>query len=363
MSSMYFTDLKKLENGLKTIQKDENIKSILLFGCDKNTADDVELEKVLRLNTKPLLGGIFPHIIADGELKEIGFLIIPLFEELEVKFFETQKSISIETQLESEMTSVSREAKSVFCFVNAFWEEKTSFLKGLYDELGPFVNYLGGGAGSLSFQSVPCVIANQNIYEKAAVIGLTKSSIAISTGHGGKPISEPIKVTETDGRTIVSLNWKPAFEVYKSIVEASSNKIFTNDNFFEIAKSHPLGLVKLDDEMIVRELYAKENNKLYLIDDVNVGEYLKIMDVSLPSLLEGAKHTLEKYDYSNNQNYTTFYIDCMSRVLLLKDNFQQELNLLNKNQKANGIVSFGEIANSGDSFLEVLNKTIVVAKW
>ncbi len=115
--------------------------------------------------------------------------------------------------------------------------------------------------------------------------------------------------------------------------------------------------------MIVRELYAKENNKLYLIDDVNVGEYLKIMDVSLPSLLEGAKHTLEKYDYSNNQNYTTFYIDCMSRVLLLKDNFQQELNLLNKNQKANGIVSFGEIANSGDSFLEVLNKTIVVAKW
>ncbi len=51
MSSMYFTDLKKLENGLKTIQKDENIKSILLFGCDKNTADDVELEKVLRLKT------------------------------------------------------------------------------------------------------------------------------------------------------------------------------------------------------------------------------------------------------------------------------------------------------------------------
>jgi hypothetical protein len=47
----------------------------------------------------------------------------------------------------------------------------------------------------------------------------------------------------------------------------------------------------------------------------------------------------------------------------LQDDFQQELNLLNKNQQANGILSFGEIANSGDSFLEVLNKTIVVAKW
>jgi hypothetical protein len=360
---MYFKDLKKLENGLKTIQKDENIKSILLFGCDKNTANTVELEEVLRLNTKPLLGGIFPHIIAGGELKEIGFLIIPLFEELEVKFFEIQKNISIETQLDTEMTSASREAESVFCFYDAFWEEKTSFLEALYDELGPVVNYLGGGAGSLSFQSLPCVIANQNIYENAAVIGLTKSPILISTGHGWQSISEPIKVTETDGRTIVSLNWKPAFEVYKSIVEASSNKIFTHDNFFEIAKSHPLGLVKLDDEMIVRDLYDNKNNKLYLIDDVNVGEYVKIMHGSLPSLLEEAKQTLEKYNYLNNQDYTTFYINCVSRVLFLEDDFQQELNLLNKNQQANGILSFGEIANSGDSFLEVLNKTIVVAKW
>ena len=360
---MYFTDLKKLENGLKTMQKDENIKSILLFGCDKNTADDAELKEVLRLNTKPLLGGIFPQIIADGELKEIGFLIIPFFEEIEVKLFETQKSISIETQLESEMTSVSREAKSVFCFVNAFWEEKTSFLKGLYDELGPIVNYIGGCAGSLSLQSLPCVIANQNIYENAAVIGLTKSSILVSSGHGWKPISEPIKVTETDGRTIVSLNWKPAFEEYKSIVEAYSNQSLINDNFYEMAKSHPLGLVKLENEMVVRDVYANKNNKLHLVDDVNVGEYVKIMNGSLSSLVEGAKHTLEKYDYLNNENYTTFYIDCVSRALFLKDDFQQELNVLNKNELANGILSIGEIANSGDSFLEVLNKTIVVAKW
>lgn len=360
---MYFKNVETLKNGLIALQSNQNVKGILLFGCDNDRPTEVDFREVLSFNKKPLIGGIFPEIIADGERKEIGFVIIPLSEELEVMLFETKSDTSITAQLATQITSLSSEIGSVFCFVNALWEEKTAFMNGLYDELGPFVHYLGGGAGSLSFQSFPCVIANQNIFENAAVIGVIKSSFSIGVAHGWHQISEPIKVTETQGNTVVSLNWKPAFEVYKSYVEAHSNQVFTNDNFFEIAKSYPLGLVRLDDEMIIRDPYATENGMLHIVDEVPEGEYIRIMHGNRSSLLEGAKHAVEKSENSDNHNFTQLCIDCISRVLFMKDDFKEELNFLNKNQKANGILSIGEIANPGNFVLELFNKTVVVAQW
>jgi hypothetical protein len=361
---MYIQNLDSLKKAFISLQSNPEIKGLFLFGCDLNKPTSQEMEATLFLNQIPLIGGYFPEIIAEGNRKKEGFVLIPIYDDLIVKIFDDyQEELNLEAQLDSWYINSTIEIGSVFCFVNAFWNKKTVFMASLYDVLGPFVNYLGGGAGSLSFQSFPCVFANQKIIEHGAVIGVMQKHLSIGVAHGWHPISQPIKVTETKNNTIISLNWEPAFLVYKKLVESHSNQEINEQNFFEIAKSYPLGLVKLDDEMIIRDPYATSDETLHIVDEVPVGEYIRIMNGNMNSLLEGAKTAVEQAFINHEDDYTQLCIDCISRVLFMQEDFFEELNYLNQMQKTNGILSIGEIANPVNAPLELFNKTVVVAQW
>ena len=360
---MYFKNIEDLKRGFVELQKESAVKGVLLFCADKNRPDFFEIEEVLKFNTKPLIGGVFPEILAMGQRKESGFLLLSLFQELEVLVIEDKVNESISNQLSTQFKSISKDYQSVFCFLNSLWKKKSIFIQELYNELGPFVKYVGGGAGSLNFESFPCVFANQHVYKNAAVIGFFKNDISLGVCHGWKQISGPIKVTASSGNTIISLNWKPAFDVYKSHVEKHSNKFFTKNNFFEISKSYPLGLVKLEGEMIVRDPFATKNNTLEILDEVPEGEYVSIMHGDIPSLLHSVKNAVEISSHLSFSKFSQFCVDCISRVLFMEDEFEKELTHLNAHQPMNGVLAIGEIANTGNSVLEIFNKTIVVAQW
>ncbi len=361
---MFINEIHGLEKSLLALQKEDDIKSILLFGCDKGKPSTLELEAVLSSNSKPLIGGIFPEIISDGTRHVTGFLLIPLRHTLAVGVFEScTKTADCVRDLEKWTDQQSIEPLSVFCFLDAFWLQKTQFMSGLYDMFGPFVKYLGGGAGSLSFKSMPCLFANQKVIESAAVIGLLHESMSIGVAHGWYPISDAIKVTETKGNSIITLNWRPAFEVYSEQISDHSQKIITRENFFEIAKSYPLGLVNMDDEMLIRDPYATENGMLHIVDEVPEGEYIRIMHGDMLSLLEGAELAMTEMGTNQTGDQESLFIDCISRVLFMKEDFSKELAILNRNQPINGILSIGEIANPGSSNLALFNKTVVAAQW
>jgi len=360
---MYCKDIDALRFSLTSLQKEGAVKGLLLFGADTHRPSTGLLEEVLMVNKKPLMGGFFPEIIADGKRRAEGFVIIPVYEKLSVAVIESNAKLNPEEQIASWITQTGPETKSVFCFANALWQAKTQFMHALYDEFGPFVHYLGGGAGSLSFQSFACIFCNQKVYENAAVLGAIQTSMTIGVAHGWRPISEPIKVTRTQGNTVISLNWKPAFEVYSSLVQEHSGQVINKENFFDIAKSYPFGLVKLDEEMIIRDPYATEDGMMHIVDEVPEGEYIRIMHGDIPSLLEGARQAVSELDQTTGDENTLLCIDCISRVLFMQENFSAELDILNTTQKVNGVLSIGEIANSGKFSLALYNKTIVVSQW
>ena len=360
---MYCSKIEELREVLTSIQNRNDINGLILFGADKNRPSNNLLEAVLKINDKPLLGGFFPEIVADGKRKEEGFVVIPIHEELVVSCVESNQQQTISDQLTSWVSETNTEIESVLCFVNSLWSEKTNFMHSLYDELGPFINYIGGGAGSLSFQSFACIFCNQEVHENAAVLGAIQTSMTIGVAHGWQPISDPIKVTKTEGNTVISLNWKPAFEVYSSLVQGHSKQEINEDNFFDIAKSYPFGLVKLDEEMIIRDPYAADNGTMHIVDEVPEGEYIRIMHGDIPSLLDGAQQAMTKLNQTAADETKLFCIDCISRVLFMKDEFSAELAILNTSQKVNGVLSIGEIANSGSSSLELYNKTVVISQW
>ena len=145
---MYIANLGLLRKILTEISADNSIKSLLLFCGDNEKPAPDELSDVLKCYSKPLIGGIFPEIIANGERKQSGFVLIPLEETITSGLFHSLNSTADIALLFKKLTYENNATTaSIFCFFDALWASKTRFLCELYDYFGPFVNYVGGGAG------------------------------------------------------------------------------------------------------------------------------------------------------------------------------------------------------------------------
>ncbi len=99
--------------------------------------------------------------------------------------------------------------KTMFVFVDGLSTGISKLIDSLFNNLGLLPNYIGGGAGSLSFQQKPCLFTNQGLLEDAAVLALADTTSSVGVAHGWTPISEAIRVTESEGNMVISLNWRP----------------------------------------------------------------------------------------------------------------------------------------------------------
>lgn len=369
MGSFYIQveDINSLESYLAQFEIENETKSILFLMADENHLADEILTPLLRTIKKPLIGGIFPELIFNGQTKESGILLLSLPFDLRTQVFDLSiSSDEFLNQLEKIQHNSMSPLSSLFVFVDSLSQNKENFMEALFNFFGMNTSYIGGGAGSLSFERTPCIIDNQGIHMNSAVIGWGNKPISLGVAHGWHSFSGVLKITETERNIVRSINWRPAFEVYKEIVEEHSGMSLTSDNFSELAKSYPLGIEKLDAEMIVRDPFKLCSQGLHFVDAIQEGEYVKVLHGNIESLIEGASNAkelaLSKSNKSMNQN-SLFCIDCISRVLFMKDDYTKELEIVAKNKQVSGVLTIGEIANEGDSFLEIYNKTIVLGVW
>lgn len=369
MSAIYIppNNTLALKNNLATFELESSIKSILFFMADTERYSETTLLPILKNCTKPIIGGIFPELISKGERKKSGVLLLPLSFELNIQQFNLSDSTE---EFLNQLKSVQRKSfdpsSVLFVFADALSSNKVPFIETLFNYFGINPTYIGGGAGSLKFEPFPCIISNNGIHNNSAVIGWSNKSIALGVAHGWRSISESLKVTKSHNNELISINWRPAFEVYKEKIETHSGLILTTDNFFDIAKSYPLGVAKLDAEMIVRDPFRATENTLHLVDSISEGEYIEILHGDINSLLAGAARAREiaisKLE-PQMDTHSFFCIDCISRALFMQDNFSKELEVISHNIDMSGILTIGEIANSEGSYLEIYNKAIVVALW
>lgn len=362
MNAYYLNSLSDLKKTIQSIQNNTLIQSLMVCVTDKS--GDSVLTLIDELNTLelPFFGGIFPEIIVENQRKKEGFLIIPFHFKVDNYLVKLEDEAEIGNQIEFICDTIDQNANTTWIYVDCFSNNKTNLIESLYQNLGYTFTYVGGGAGSLSFEQIPSVFNNTGIYKNAAVLAFANIHLSLGVAHGWRPISDKLKVTKTNGNNIISLNWKPAVEVYTAIVEKHSQNKFEDKGFFELAKSYPLGMIKIGDDIIVRDPIMIENNELVIVDKVNEGEFVQILNGDMNSLLNGAKNA-KIMAHGNQNNKNIFCIDCISRVLYMNDDFQEEIDIIKGNQTLNGVLTIGEIANNGQTFLEIYNKTTVVITW
>lgn len=369
MRAYYYPDLTRISDAVDLINNSKDSPTALLLFSETHQQDENLTDNFFKRLNKPFFGAFFPGLIAGSKRKETGFIIILMPEPVITHAIPFGLSESdYDTLLDGFTADAGEEINTVFYFLDALGKGKPDSISYLYNYFGIGVNYLGGGAGSLSFVSFPCVFNQDGMYTNAALVGLSRMSVSLGSEHGWRPISEPMKVTKTSGNMLEELEWKPAFQVYKELVEKHSGAKFTHDNFFDIAKSYPFGMVKIDSEMVIRDPIQVVGDHIHVVDEIPEGEYISLMHGNMNSLLRGARAARNKSvsKFSGTEHGRVpflFSIDCISRSLYMGEDFDRELEIIAGDNEVFGALTIGEIANSAELFLEIYNKTVVVCSW
>ncbi len=359
-----------IDKVVKTVQElapQEN-ETILLLFAEQDSNDFDALVKALNKINISFMGGLFPGIIYGNKHYKEGCVIKKLPAIIKPDIIDLKdgkvRIPNLMKQIEAHDTKL-----TVLTLVDGLTASISPYLKSLFNVYGNSVSFIGGGAGSLSLVQQECVFTNKGVFQDAAIFCLLDLSISLGVRHGWQHLHGPIVATKTNGNTIEQLNWQNAFEVYKSVVEADAGVQFNEENFFDIAKGYPFGISKQDNEDIIRDPIAvSKEGHLLCVGEVPENTVLHIMKGESQSLIESAKLAVNDCKDQLTKNIQhTFVVDCISRILFLEEEFDNELNAITDtlgetSQEAQpmGVLSLGEISSYGNGFIEFYNKTLVI---
>ncbi len=355
-----FTQFQDLQNYVNRLQIGEQRSGVLFIGADFQF-EEKAFDDMLNNCQYPIVGGIFPEVIFKGNRSSTSAVLLELDCNMDILCVDDFEESHIQEKVESKFSNDVSSDTSFLIFIDALLRNKPMLFDIMYNMYGSLPNYLGGGTGKLDFLQHASTFCNKGLKTGAAFIAKIEKPLTIGVSHGWEAIKGPFKVTEANGNEIISLDWKPAFEVYKEIIEEHANVAFNMDDFFGSTKSYPFGIKKLNNDTIVRDPFKTENGKIYLLDDVDEGSFVSILFGNIDQLLGGAKMAKQKTQMGNHNEEQNIIIDCISRVLFMGDDFKKEMEILDPNENAIGALTLGEIANDGNSYLEIYNKTVVVA--
>lgn len=356
-------NIDELNNRLIELEKDSSIKSIIFFATYETDLYKSFSSVDLSFLTKIYCGGFFPKVIFDKRPEDNAIVTIGLPYEMNVQVI---SDLSKEIELENEVESLNfdeREENSVFIIVDAFSKRLEEMITSVFNTYGSGINYFGGGAGHLDFKQRPCVFTRKTgLVKDAAIFASFKKEIDVVIKHGWDEFSGPFRVTKSNENIISEIDFKPAFNFYKEVIELQSNDRFSKNNFFDVAKSYPLGIPKLNSEVVVRDLLdVSENGELICIAKIEQNSSIYILKGTSASLINSANKVGQKFKKTVVENSTLFLMDCVSRAMFLEENFEKELAAIGNNcDKLIGVLALGEISNNGEDFLEFFNKTTLV---
>jgi hypothetical protein len=354
---------------LTRVQQVPGIGGVQVLAASANGYTSEAIDPLLREVELPLFGGVFPAILYQGEMLERGALVIGIPAKLTVTTVHTLSDVT-EEQLDtviSQLGEVTDQRGTVFFWADGFAQQISPLLQAFHNQYGLTYNVLGGGAGAIDFVQRPCIITNQGLLADAAVLALVALPSGVAARHGWVKIAGPYQVTNSSGNAIHTLNWRPALQVYRSVLDSVAGIELRDDDFYEAAQSFPFGIQRYGVERVVRDPIRVEGESLVCVGDIPEGSLVDILTGSDASLLVAADDALlqsENQLRAHGKVQTVFVIDCVSRMLFLQDRFHLELVALhNPGVETIGVLSLGEFACNGKDYPAFLNKTAVVGMF
>jgi len=340
---------------LLQLAKARNGRALILMA--EKSSPHIDLQ-VLNDAGVEFFGAIFPEVICYGQNHTTGAVLATLTDDVEVQLVHDMHlfdPLAFAQRFKNVVT--------VLAFVDAFSADRVGFLETMFQGLSNGTKVIGGGAGKWTLVQEPVIFSDQGLHPNAALlIGLMKP-MGLALGHGWYKCQGPFLVTGSVDATLQSLDYGSAIELYKNIVEEDSGRSFSENEFFELSKSYPLGIVKHSGQMVVRDPISCDGTSIQLLGELPVYSVVKILKGDSDTLLQATAQMVVAAVADTTEPYTdAFVIDCISRVGFLGPRFLEELDLISKGAgvPAAGALTMGEIASHGDKLINFHNKTCVV---
>lgn len=340
-------------------------RSLFLLGCDANKLDRVAVSNLLHDVPVPIFGGSFPAILTGDRLLEQGFVVAGLRESVRVHTIPELARFSEDDDDPIALPPEIAGAPGLLVLADGLSRSVDTLVTRLYDQIGPGRTVVGGGAGSLSFEQGPCIFSREgHLQDCLQVVGLPRP-VEMTTRHGWQSLEGPFLVTDARGNEIRALNYRPAFDVYRETVERHTKLRFDDSTFFEIAKTFPFGLERLDDELLVRDPILVSGGALTCVGHVPENAMIYVLRGDAEGLIGAVGDAATGLGGSRREASDVFVFDCISRKLFLEDRFADELARIRapfpSGSRLVGALTLGEIANSKSGAIEFHNKTAVVS--
>lgn len=322
----------------------------LALVAEQNIDDINELQNQANQVNCPLVGAVFPELIVDGEFKKQGVLLLN-FEVMPVyniiSFNDNNLIIDEEfTKMTDDLNSDNEQA--LFMIFDSMVPNIASIIDDLYLKTGDIVNYMGVNAGSETFQPINCIFDNDCFLGNAVLMMFIEKHHGAILEHGYSSADTSLSATSTTGNRISSIEWRPAFDVYKELALKHYNIEITKDNFYENAVHFPIGIMRMDGEMLVRIPVALDDDgSLLCVGEVPENSVLTLLKAVSSDSSSTVDSLVENLINTPEDTMLTFY--CAGRRMHLGDDALKELSLFNtklKNKKVVGALSLGEISGS-----------------
>lgn len=335
--------------------------AVLIFCCDYAAPHLDFFDAFLENIEVKVCGGVFPSIIYGNQVVEQGIVLVPVHIPVDIHLYTdlyhaSKRSFEFNFKLST--------CKSLLVLVDGLARNIDYALNQIFQRFGQTLSVFGGGTGSLTFEQKPCLFTNQGLKFDAMLVMAMQQDWDLAIGHGWEVLEGPFLANQVDDNRIIQLNFEPAAHLYKSVVEKHDGRLFKDHEFFELAKTYPFGLERLDDDLLVRDPVTIENESLVCVGKVPENTMLYILKGENSKLVSAAVSAI-KNTVKQDAPTVGLLFDCISRKLFLQDEFAQELDgmsaALGSDNSLIGALVLGEIASSLSGSIHFHNKTAVMA--
>ncbi len=306
-----------------------------------------------------LVGAVFPALIRERQFVQRGVWLLrldhmpPAFLLADLGPSSAQPLAPLVTEVEQVLAvqPTDGEPPTLFMIFDAMVPNIGPLLDDLYLQLADGVAYAGVNAGSETFQPMACLFDGQRVVNNGLLALLLPPGQRPLLQHDYPMPTRAMCATSAEGNCVKSIDWRPAFEVYQELVAREYGIQLTRENFYEHACHFPLGILRANQEVIVRiPVGLRDDGSVFCVGDVPANSVLALLQAPQPDrgALQKLLDSLARGPSSlAGRPLLTFY--CAGRRMHMGDLARKELagqTELSGCSELAGALSLGEIGSA-----------------
>ena len=230
---------------------------------------------------------------------------------------------------------------------------------------GTYQVFGGGAADDAKFHKTHVFIGTEEHTDAVVVLEmLSKKPIGLGVRHGWQASGPALRVTEADGKRLVSLNATPAVEVFEEHARATG-QVFSRADPLPFFLHNVLGIETGDGYKLRVPLALNDDGSISCAAEVPAGATVHIMVASVASACEAARQASQAAlaGLDGGEHAGSLLFDCAATRLRLGREFGDELEAVAAtlgSENFAGCNTYGQIARSTGQFSGFHNCTAIV---